>query len=236
MKHYDTYYTLRNVSVNKNAANKIPSYILDLVTNKSSHIVDIGCGIGNMLQAFRENGYANIMGIDVSKQSVDHCLSKNLPVNLVNSIEDFTPKEDEKADLVIMSHVLEHLPKERIIDTLTHIRKTILKPGGWLYIAVPNAQSNTGCYWMYEDFTHYTLFTTGSLSFVLNAAGFSSVRYIDTNGLNGSAGFKKLIRKALLAAYIMNYQFWNKVTNSSFHTPSRTVFTFDLKALALNQT
>lgn len=236
MNLYDKYFTLRNVSAENNWSFQIPPYILHFIPTKSSIIVDIGCGLGNMLLSLRRLGYINLRGIDVSRQSIDHCLTKQLPVTLVNAITDFSLSDNEKADLVIMTHVLEHLPKDMTVETLAHIRHNILKPDGKLFVAVPNGQSNTGGYWMYEDFTHYTLFTTGSLSFVLKAAGFSTVQYIDADGLIGSTSFKRLVRKALLAAYIRNYHFWNKVTNSSFHAPSQPIFTFELKALASNVT
>jgi len=234
MNLYDKYFTLRNVSAARSSAFQIPPYILHSIPAKSSNIVDIGCGFGNMLLSLRQHGYINLRGIDISRQSIDHCSKNSLPVTLVNSIADFKLEEDKRADYVIMTHVLEHIPKEDIIETLAHIRRSILKVSGKLFLAVPNAQSNTGCYWMYEDFTHHTLFTTGSLSFVLQAAGFSIVKYIDPDGLAGSTGFKRYARRALLTAYILNYRFWNKITNSSFHTPSQAIFTFELKALASN--
>lgn len=42
---------------------------------------------------------------------------------------------------------------------------------------MPNAQSNTDCYWAYEDFTHYTLFIAGSLLYVLREAGFTNIEF-----------------------------------------------------------
>ncbi|MBL0306338.1 MAG: hypothetical protein IPQ25_09965 [Chitinophagaceae bacterium] len=81
-----------------------------------------------------------------------------------------------------MSHVLEHIEKEKIIDTLIHIRKNLLKKGGVFLLMVPNAQSYTGAYWRYEDFTHNIMFTAGSCIYVLKAAGFENIEFIDPDG------------------------------------------------------
>ncbi len=56
---------------------------------------------------------------------------------------------------------------------------------------MPNAQSHTGCYWAYEDFTHNTLFTAGSLLYVLKMAGFAHIEIIDKDALVGVKGGKK---------------------------------------------
>lgn len=81
-----------------------------------------------------------------------------------------------------MSHVLEHLPKEEIIGAC---RGHPIHAGGRRLIlrgCAQRAVAHTGCYWAYEDFTHRTMFTSGSLLYVLRAAGFSSVRFLDLKG------------------------------------------------------
>jgi hypothetical protein len=108
----------------------------------------------------------------------------------------------------------------------------VLKIGGQLIVMVPNAQSNTGCYWAYEDFTHSTLFTAGSLYYVLCAAGFSQVEFIDIDCTAGMKPFKKLMKKCLLGLYIFHFGFWNKVTASAFHSPSPQIFSYEIKAIA----
>ena len=70
------------------------------------------------------------------------------------------------------------MPKHEIIPLLIKVR-SLLTQSGSLLVMVPNAQSNTGSYWAYEDFTHHTLFTAGSLYFVLRQAGFDSVEFVD---------------------------------------------------------
>lgn len=146
------------------------------------------------------------------------------------NIFDFIPKE--KFDLIITTHVLEHIPKDKVIEVLTHFKKHVLKENGKIFVAVPNAQSHTGCYWAYEDFTHHTLFTAGSLIYVLKMAGFDNVKIIDKDAMAGSNGIKRLIRKLFLRIYAAKLKFWNRMTNSAFHAPSPQVFSYEVKVLA----
>jgi hypothetical protein len=126
---------------------------------------------------------------------------------------------------------LEMNPKEKCIDTLMAIRK-MLAPGGSYIVMVPNAQSHTGVYWMYEDFTHYLLFTAGSLTYALQSAGFNRIEFLDPKCLKGLSAFGQWKRKILLRLYEIQLNFWNRVTASSFHKPSPRIYSFELKAKA----
>ncbi len=231
---YDKYFKHRNIS----ATDYLSSYVLPvylknaLPVSKNSKILDIGCGLGQMLISLRKEGYTDISGIDISPEAIEYCSANSLKVELISDLSSYVSNGKSEYDFIIMSHVVEHLEKNRIIDVLSLIKQRMLKPGGELVVMVPNAQSNTGCYWAYEDFTHQTLFTAGSLYFVLKSAGFEDVEFLDPDGLAGSRPVIKQIRTFLLFIYKMNILFWNIVTNSSFHRPSPQIFTYELKALA----
>jgi methyltransferase family protein len=139
---------------------------------------------------------------------------------------------DQKYDFAIMSHVLEHLDKDKVISTLSHIRTNILKDSGKLLIMVPNAQSPTGAYWAYEDFTHNTLFTAGSMIYVLKAAGFQSITFIDKDGFYGTNGLKKIIKKGLLKLFMLIEKIKLIAVGATYHKPSPKIYTWELKVLA----
>ena len=124
-------------------------------------------------------------GIDINDEAVTICCELGLKVEKINDIVSCVEKSGSKYDLIIMSHVLEHIDKQNIINTLKSIKQGLMGPKASLIVMVPNAQSNTGCYWAYEDFTHTTLFTGGSLYYVLKSAGFETVEYIDPLGTEG---------------------------------------------------
>ena len=134
-----------------------------------------------------------LCGIDINTRTIEAV--KNLGIEAICVEDIFSFRPQERFDLIITTHCLEHLPKENIIPTLQHFKEYVLKENGKIFVAVPNAQSNTGCYWAYEDFTHNTLFTARSLVYILKMAGFKQVTIIDKDALAGNSRIKKLIKK-----------------------------------------
>lgn len=230
---YENYFESRGVTLPDPQTCTLPNYLKDVLGNrsKSLSILDIGCGYGTILYGLRNFGFTNIAGIDVSKEAVMYCRKQGLNV-IEQDVLYYQGKE--RYDFVIMSHVIEHLPKEKVIPILTVLRENLLSNKGEVFIMVPNAQSNTDCYWAYEDFTHTTLFTGGSLLYVLRQAGFKNINFIDVDGLCGldKNSFEYHKRKMLQELYIANKLFWNKVTGSSYHRPSPLIFTWEIKVLA----
>ena len=168
----------------------------------------------------------------IDNQAIKCCIDKNLNVVPLN-LEHLTNPFNLKFDIVLLHHVLEHIQKDAIIDLLSLIKKDFLVPNGKLLLAVPNAQANTDCYWAYEDWTHTTLFTSGSLYYVLSSAGFNDIEFIDVDCTKGSSLFVTIVRRIFLKIYKVNKNFWNKITGSAYHSPSIDVFSYEIKAKAL---
>lgn len=226
------YFTLRGVAVKPEDQHaRTPSYIKEnLPKNKAARILDIGCGYGGFLLQLQHEGYTNIEGIDINKEAVDHCRGKGLRVFKIDTIFGFEQtNHTSKYDFIIMTHVIEHILKQDIIPTLISI-KSLLAPEGKLYLTTPNAQSRSGTYWAYEDFTHEWIFTSGSLKYVLMAAGFSKVSFIDKDGTSNSR--YKQLKKIFLWLYERNHRFWNKITGAAYHPESPNIYTWELKVLA----
>lgn len=227
------YFENRDIDKNFYDQFKMPKYILDILSsNKKAKILDIGCGFGQHLEALNQLGYKNIFGIDISQRAIQQCKKNKLNVQKIDDLNKYLTKASDKFDFIIMSHVLEHIKKEEIISTLKNIKNYALSSKGSILIAAPNAQSNTGCYWAFEDFTHHTLFTGGSLTYVLRSAGFENIKIIDKYGTAEFSLIKKKVIITLLWLYCQNKIFWNKVTNSSYHQPSPEIYTFEIKILA----
>jgi 2-polyprenyl-3-methyl-5-hydroxy-6-metoxy-1,4-benzoquinol methylase len=132
-------YTIHDRNRLKSAA----KYISSKFENREIEIVDIGCAIGGLLEQLRNEGFSNLTGIDPSiscvkiTQSEKKC--KCYHSSLFNLQEKFG-----KYDLVILSHVWEH-----ILDLKTAIKsiEKILKPNGFIYIECPNAM-------LYKEIIH----------------------------------------------------------------------------------
>jgi cyclopropane fatty-acyl-phospholipid synthase-like methyltransferase len=204
-----------------------------LPENKNASILDIGCGFGFLIRELKKEGYSSVIGVDISDQAIAFCLKQGFNVQK-SSIAKYAEESKQKFDFIVISHVLEHIKKDEIINTLKHIRVNMLQERGKLCLMVPNAQSNTGSYWAYEDFTHTTLFTSGSLLYVLKAAGYKNIKFLDQDGTENSALIFKLFKNIFLPLYRTKKRFWNKITSSTYHAQSPEIFTFDLKVLAVN--
>lgn len=228
------YFANRNVGVFQYSDYKSPRYLTPYFpkNQKDLHILDIGCGLGQLLSYLKEQGFTNLKGIDINDESIEACESKGLAVEKIIDIRTFATLSTVKYDRIIMSHVLEHIDKDLIIDTLIHIRKYLLRDGGIFLLMVPNAQSYTGSYWRYEDFTHTILFTAGSCNYVLRSAGFSKITFIDPDGTEHMSFLKKIIIKLLIAYHKRKEDLWNKVLQTSFHKTSPRIYSFELKVAA----
>jgi 2-polyprenyl-3-methyl-5-hydroxy-6-metoxy-1,4-benzoquinol methylase len=229
--NWDSYFKFRDVEAEYYSNYRIPPYIqLLLPPSRDSIICDIGCGFGQILRSIHDLGYKNIYGIEPSSAACDRL--KKLQITYYKGlVNEVVIPEFQKADFGIMSHVLEHIKKDDIVTTLVKIRENIIKPGGRLLIAVPNAQSYTGAYWRYEDWTHETLFTSGSLLYVMRAAGFRKLSIWDPDSLMNTRKCLRPCRRLMLWIYYQNWKLWMRVTNSAIHKPSPVVFSYEVKAV-----
>jgi SAM-dependent methyltransferase len=143
-------------------------------------LLEVGCMFGYLLDELK-NEYS-VSGIDIGEKAVDYCRKRGLDVQL-NSVENYIKKNTKKFDIIILSHVLEHLlhPDEVLISL-----RRILKPGGKIFILVPNYRSVTAGifrkYWgWWQVPVHVNHFCSGSISFLAERSGYK-VRRIKKNG------------------------------------------------------
>lgn len=140
-------------------------------------ILDVGPGFGNIIQLLHNKcGYKNVTAIDISPEVVSVC-NKILPgsTKLVADTVQFLNDHQGEFDLILLLHVLEHIPKDEVLPSLRAVHDA-LKIGGRVIVEVPNsAHPITGVNMRYADFTHNLGFTDRSLEFVMLNAGFPSV-------------------------------------------------------------
>jgi SAM-dependent methyltransferase len=148
-----------------------------LPANVTAQVVDIGCGLGHFLYYLLQNGYTNVLGVDIGAEPVAFCQQHITPnVLQIDSIETFLAARPGPYDVIGFFDVIEHLPKPTIIPTLRLMRDH-LAPGGVLFIRTGNMSSPIGPRVRFGDFTHEVGFTEFSLGQVLNAAGFQSDQF-----------------------------------------------------------
>lgn len=227
------YFELRGVDADIYATAELPVWLFEQISGvaATAKFLDFGCGFGQNVRAIKLHGFANVCGADVSPQALKHCRESGIEVFDVSSGFDELEARGIRFDFIVTTHVLEHIPKDQVVSVLTKLRG-LLSDEGALLVAVPNAQAYTGCYWAYEDFTHHTLYTTGSLLYILRAAGFSKMELLDRHAVAGSKVLRRAVRLAFAAMYRLNYGFWKKILGSPTHISSVDVFTYELKMKA----
>lgn len=131
----------------KYRARKMANYIAKhLGALEGKKVLEIGCMYGYLLEALGAKNI-NAEGIELDKTAVEHGLKNGLKVSQT-SVEDFVKTGSKTYDLVVLSHVLEHLREPEII---LQKLKPLLNQNGLLVIAVPNSSSINrklfGRYW-----------------------------------------------------------------------------------------
>jgi len=153
----------------------IAALLDEMVPGRSARIVDIGCAGGEMLAALADRGYVDLTGIDPSPACVER--SRGIPGVRANrgSLANL-PAPAEPWDLVILSHVLEHV---RDLKGALAALFPFVAPGGVLYVEVPDASRYVDFAWSpFQDFNseHINHFSLQSLENLLAASGFRTVR------------------------------------------------------------
>jgi SAM-dependent methyltransferase len=122
---YDCNFYAKQARASLESARVVARLVTELL--KPDKVVDIGCGLGTWLRAFRENGARSLRGfdgdhIDRSRFFIDG--SDFVAVDLSKPFEI-----DGRYDLSICVEVAEHLPgsiSRHLIDLLTHAAPVVL--------------------------------------------------------------------------------------------------------------
>lgn len=148
---------------------------IKVIGNTKGSILEIGSGTGELLAACKKIGW-DTTGVEPSLKARESANNK-LNIDLKQSLAD-TKLENKSKDIIMMWHVLEHIPS--LNETLTQI-KNILKDDGKLIIAVPNHKSyDAKKYqnnWAAYDLPRHLLhFDRATMKNTLNNIGFEIVQ------------------------------------------------------------
>ena len=143
-----------------------------IALNESKNILEIGSGKGDFYIALRNLGF-NAKYITFEPQKEAQQKLQHLGIKTINkSFEpDDIQEREEKFDLIVMSHSLEHFHPKYIENTISAINK-MLKPDGYFFCEVPNADltkyPNAG----ERVVPHLTFFSVRSLDYLLEKNNF----------------------------------------------------------------
>lgn len=150
---------------------------------KGKKILDVGCGNGLFLYNLKRFGAFDVYGVDISDYAVRQAREKLSLFNVNSGLLEEQSFSDNFFDVITLNHVIEHLPDPK--KTLLEVGR-ILKPKGLLIITTPNAASINlkifGQYWFaLETPRHLNIFSTRSLSKIVEQADTFSIKKIDYN-------------------------------------------------------
>ena len=142
-------------------------------------VLDIGCGRGYTL-AWLQRWGADVYGTQISEPAAEVAKGRiGAERVFVGKLEDAAYPETS-FDCITLWHVLEHVP-----DPVSLFREIarILRPGGFVYIEVPNAGGWTartlGRHWLAYDIPRHLIhFTPKTLQTVASRAGLSCVQQV----------------------------------------------------------
>jgi SAM-dependent methyltransferase len=141
-------------------------------------ILDYGCGSGALLRKLSSLGFESLYGVDFSPQPEwEHVQIEpngRGPRFLLLDHEGAVPEpaSEVRYDLIVVSHVLEHLLEFKVLAELFDL----LKAGGKLYVEVPDAaryhEFERLEFFYYFDRLHVNHFSSSALERLLSGFGF----------------------------------------------------------------
>jgi SAM-dependent methyltransferase len=150
---------------------------VDLVESyltNTDRILDIGCSTGGLLAEFKRRGFSNLLGVDPSPacarftQELYGITAKPATISTLDRL-------NERVDIAFLTGVLEHL---RDLDSSLNSVKSCLKPGGLIFLVVPDAtryDRHFSAPFQFFSMEHINYFSPTSLSNLMARHGFSAV-------------------------------------------------------------
>lgn len=150
------------------------------VAHATLRFLDVGCGGGHFVRAAQILGF-EAYGIEVDRQAAENAQKKGL-----NVLKGSLPHPDlpsDSFDLIKLMHVVEHVPDPNAL--FIEVAK-LLKPGGVIWVDVPNQASfmavmkkglhflGLGDYGYLQPPLHLTAFNKKSLKALFRETGFSA--------------------------------------------------------------
>ena len=157
---------------------------------ESINIYDIGCGPCDYLFSNIYDGIKlNYIGVDRNLTYEDYINRIGGKLIKANLEKKLLMIESESADLIICSHVIEHINNfEQLISEM----KRILRPEGLIFFRTPDIE-NVG-FTFYRDYTHVSPFTPNALKDCLIN---SDLKLIYSKSITPLSSISKIIIKRL---------------------------------------
>ncbi|MGO4572247.1 methionine biosynthesis protein MetW [Microvirga sp. 2TAF3] len=105
--------------------------VADMVA-AGSRVLDIGCGDGSLLTLLRDRNGVDGRGIEISREGVNACLAKGLPVIQGDADTDLADYPDDTFDYVILSQTIQATRQPKVV------LEQLLRIGRRAIVSFPN--------------------------------------------------------------------------------------------------
>ena len=156
------------------------NYYGEFTKNRAARVLDMGCGLGETINALKKLGYKDITGVDYSRECVEFCRQHlyeggGIQVCQGDALEYFY-QCNEKYDVIFFNDIIEHFQLEDVIKILKGMKRCLNKNGSILIKTMNGGNSILGSTTLYSDITHKIMFDEFSLKEVVKIAGFQNVK------------------------------------------------------------
>jgi 2-polyprenyl-3-methyl-5-hydroxy-6-metoxy-1,4-benzoquinol methylase len=157
-------------------------------------ILDAACGAGELIHYLLSRGRRDVEGVDLSAEQIAQARASGLTNVRQADVFEHLEASPGRYQLILASHVVEHLSKAEIVRCLRLMRDA-LRAGGRILVLTPNAGSPLGLAYSFGDFTHETHFTAMSLAQV---AALADLSVVHLGGIRPDpAGLRGRVRRIL---------------------------------------
>lgn len=178
-----------------------------LPDDRSTPVLDLGCGPGNVLYLLQRLGYTHLTGVDLSAEQIALARQRCPAATVVQGdVFSFLRQHSASYGLITGFDIIEHFGKEEIFPLL-ELTAHALRPGGRLILQTPNAASPMAGAVAYGDFTHEWFFTPTSLADLLRLVDFE--HYEARPSTPHAHGLTSTLRRILWGAISAGLACWN---------------------------
>lgn len=163
---------------------------------RGAAVLEVGCAEGFFLERLyhRKNGGARVFGVEPSRRYVETARARLPHAWFYENMLENVDFNGGRFDLVVMRHVFEHVLNPM---TTLGVVSGVLRPGGVVYVEVPDAATTTPSVAHFFNYEHLSYFTRETLIATLARAGLRPI-YIDRfQGNPPNSGFDYPVLRAV---------------------------------------
>jgi len=148
-------------------------FYLNLVKNIDNNkmVVDLGCGRGEFIELLNENGYKNVIGVDIDDNMADR---KKSYILIKDALDFLKESKDKSIGMISSFHMIEHIQFDKFLHLIKEVYR-VLDDKGIFIVETPNPENiKVSCENFYLDPTHKRVLPMELVKFCFEYVGFEA--------------------------------------------------------------